>query len=150
MSHAQKRRCHASPKSTATLQAIATMSRIHYGEMPTQDMDASFPLFTWMVIDPFLSTTTNFLLKLFNPSHIGISQVRLAASGKPLPNPVKVADAVHAPRSKPSNGYLTTLAAVWTQFVLHDVSHPITYTGTFLFEFHPVCSSPYMIHFFLL
>ena len=59
----------------------------------------------------------------------GISQVRMAASGKPLPNPIKVADAVHAPRSKPSHGYLTTLAAVWTQFVLNDISYPITFTG---------------------
>lgn len=60
---------------------------------------------------------------------LGISQTRMAISGKPLPNPVKVADAVHAPKSKPSHGYLTTLAAVWAQFVLHDISYPITFAG---------------------
>ena len=63
----------------------------------------------------------------------GISQVRLAASGKSLPNPVKIAETIHAPK-KTSNGYLTTLSGVWAEFVQNDISKPVSYVGKFQFS----------------
>ena len=54
---------------------------------------------------------------------------------KPLPSVVKIAETVHTPK-KTSNGYLTTLAAVWTQLVLNDISKPVSFAGTFLINFH--------------
>ena len=71
---------------------------------------------------------------LFNMSPInyyappGINQIRLAVSGKPLPSPVKIADSIHTPK-KAANGYLTTLSAVWAQFIQNDISYPITFAG---------------------
>ena len=58
----------------------------------------------------------------------GINQIRLAVSGKPLPSPVKIADSIHTPK-KAANGYLTTLSAVWAQFIQNDISYPITFAG---------------------
>ena len=61
----------------------------------------------------------------------GISQVRMAASGKPLPSPFKITESIHAPK-KAGNGYLTTLSAVWAQFILNDISSPISFAGMYI------------------
>ncbi|EFX87909.1 hypothetical protein DAPPUDRAFT_42141, partial [Daphnia pulex] len=58
----------------------------------------------------------------------GRVSIRLAVTGKPLPSPVKIADTIHAPK-KTSNGYLTTLSGVWTEFVQNDISRPVSYVG---------------------
>lgn len=58
----------------------------------------------------------------------GVSQIRLSASGKPLPSPVKIAETIHTPK-KVGNGYLTTLSGIWAEFVQNDISHPISYLG---------------------
>ena len=56
----------------------------------------------------------------------------MSASGnKPLPSAAKVGETVHTSK-KTSNGYLTTLAAVWTQLILNDISKPVTFSGTTL------------------
>lgn len=52
----------------------------------------------------------------------------MAVSGKPLPSAVKIAETIHAPK-KTANGYLTTLSAVWAQFIHNDISKPVSYSG---------------------
>jgi hypothetical protein len=66
----------------------------------------------------------------------GIATIRSSASGKALPSPFKIAEAMQVPK-KAAQGYLTTMATVWTQFVLHDISRPVSFSGKFTTDWRP-------------
>ena len=71
-------------------------------------------------------------MNIFSLSFSGVSTLRTAASGDALPDAWQVAKTLRRPGSvskTSSPAYLTVLAPVWAQFILDDISRPVTYAG---------------------
>ena len=115
----------------------------HLGQRGHQLWPAPVRCLQWRYINiHFLLLFEKFLISLANQNKIvtslcccccccvtaGVSQIRLATSGKPLPSAAKVAENIHSPK-KAATGYLTTLSSIWAQFVLNDISYPVTFAG---------------------
>lgn len=56
-----------------------------------------------------------------------MSAVRRAVSGSELPSAFHVAEKIHTSDKASVKGYLTTLAPVWAQLLLNDISDPISF-----------------------
>ena len=103
----------------------------HFHESHDDEDDDQFLCLSLAHLWLLFITTIAAARNLWNPKYEikfqGLSAVRRAVSGSPLPSVFHVAEKIHTSDKPSAAGFLTTLAPVWSQLLLNDVSDPVSF-----------------------